>query len=75
MLVASQEQSALLQFACALNHQAFALLYLELYNWVVEYKLLLEFTGSKYQQSIRFIPRSKKQGGKTGGACIQGWWK
>lgn len=67
MLVAFQEQAALLQFACASNHQTFALLYLELYNWVVEYKLLLDFTGSKYLQSIRFIPRNKRRGGKAGG--------
>lgn len=67
MLVASWEQEALLQFACASNHQTFALLYLELYNWVVEYKLLLEFTGSKYLQSMRFTPRNKRQGGKAGG--------
>lgn len=52
MLVASWEQTALLQFACASNHQIFALLYLAHYNWVVECKLLLEFTGSKYLQSI-----------------------
>lgn len=54
ILVASWEQVALLQSACASNHQTFALLYLELYNWVVEYKLLLKFTGSKYLQSDLF---------------------
>lgn len=54
MLVTSQEQVALLQYACASNHQTFVLLYLAHYNWAAEYKLQLEFTGRKYLQSVRF---------------------
>jgi len=26
------------------------------FNWVAEYKLLHEFTGSEYLQSVRFVP-------------------
>lgn len=33
------------------------------FNLDAEYKLLLEFTGSKYLQSIRFIPTLEKAGG------------
>lgn len=69
MLGTCQEQAAWLHSACDLHHPTQALLQLLYFNRVAAYKLLLEFSGSKHLQSVRFIPTP----GKTGGVHVLGW--